>query len=111
MPLTCAVLFLVAVVQAVVLSVTHPCLGNTALVAAREVPAVGTRLHGRLGTRVRGARALVLAKSLAVRAAAPRHQARGVVGHRETQLLAPWGHEWDQWGSIMGQILTYLGNK
>lgn len=46
--LTRAILFFIAVIQAIVIAVANPRFRNAALVSAGEVPGVGTRLNGRL---------------------------------------------------------------
>jgi hypothetical protein len=50
--LTSAILFLIRVVKAVIITVTDPCLGYAALIVTCKVPGVGTGLNWRLGTGV-----------------------------------------------------------
>ena len=85
-----AVLGLVRVVQAIVISVADPSLRNAALVLAGEVPGVGASWQRRFGVRVRAASLAVRVQPLAVGAATPGRDADagGVGGNRETELLA-----------------------
>lgn len=68
--LTSAILFFVAVIQAIVVSVTYPGFRDAALVVASEVPAVGTRLDRWFAFGVRYAGSTVFAEGFSVGAAA-----------------------------------------
>jgi len=66
-----AVLGLVGIVQAVVVSVANPRLRDAPLVLAGEVPGVGAGRKRRFGARIRSAGLVVGVESLSVGTSAP----------------------------------------
>lgn len=86
--LTCTILFLIAVIQTIIVSVTDPALGDAALVVASEVPGMRTGLHWRLRVGIRYAGGLVRSQLLPIRTTAFYGQRiRVVPRYSEAELL------------------------
>lgn len=86
---TCAVLFLVAVVQAIVVAIADPRFRYAALVSAGEVPRVGTGLHRWFRVGIGHAHVTVVLEFFAVGTRTLGVQLLGlVIGHGKTHLLA-----------------------
>lgn len=87
--LTCAILFLIAVVQAIVVAIANPRFGNTALVPTGEIPRVGTSLYRRFRVGIQHARVRVFGQPFAVRASALGVKLlRFIVGNGKAKFVA-----------------------
>ena len=104
-----AVLVLVAVVQAVVVTVANPSFGDAPLVVTGEIPRVRAGFDGRLGRGVGAAGLAITVQLFAVRTPADglNPDAGGVVGNWEAELLAAAvvGMAW----VIVIDLLGFLG--